>query len=98
MLVDAYFLDKEYDKAVECIDNFMLAVEKDAALLTLKSMMLNAKGDANDGRTGNQWSSPKRTNGGEQLGHEGGSRHELHPIKRIGASRCCLDIDSGNAV
>lgn len=45
MLVDVYFLDKEYDKAVECIDKFMQALEKDAALLTLKSLMLHAKGD-----------------------------------------------------
>jgi len=45
MLVDAYYLDKEYDKAIECIDNFMQALEKDAALLTLKSLLLKAKGD-----------------------------------------------------
>jgi hypothetical protein len=51
MLVDAYFLDKEYDKAIECIDNFMLAVEKDAALLTLKSMMIHAKGDTKGAQT-----------------------------------------------
>jgi tetratricopeptide (TPR) repeat protein len=45
MLVDVYYLDKEYDKATECIDNFMQRLEKDAALLALKSLMLNAKGD-----------------------------------------------------
>jgi tetratricopeptide (TPR) repeat protein len=50
MLVDAYFLDKEYDKAAECIDKFMLAVERDAALLALKSLMLNAKGDVKGAR------------------------------------------------
>jgi len=51
MLVDAYFLDKEYDKAIECIDNFMLAVENDAALLALKSLMLKAKGDFKGAQT-----------------------------------------------
>jgi tetratricopeptide (TPR) repeat protein len=45
MLVDVHFLDKEYDKAIECIDNFMQTLEKDAALLALKGSMLNAKGD-----------------------------------------------------
>jgi tetratricopeptide (TPR) repeat protein len=45
MLVDVYYLDKEYDKACECIDNFMQRLEKDAALLALKSLMLHAKGD-----------------------------------------------------
>jgi tetratricopeptide (TPR) repeat protein len=51
MLVDAHFLDKEYDKAIECIDSFMTAVEKDAALLTLKSLMFHAKGDAKNAQT-----------------------------------------------
>jgi tetratricopeptide (TPR) repeat protein len=45
MLVDMYYLDKEYDKAAGCVDAFMQAVGKDAALLALKSLMLNAKGD-----------------------------------------------------
>jgi tetratricopeptide (TPR) repeat protein len=43
MLVDLYFLDKEYDKAIECLDHFMQAVGKDAALLALRSLLLNAK-------------------------------------------------------
>ena len=51
MLVDVYYLDKEYDKASECIDNFMQTVEKDAALLALKSLMLNAKGDIKGAQT-----------------------------------------------
>ena len=51
MLVDVYYLDKEYDKASECIDNFMQTLEKDAALLALKSLMLNAKGDIKGAQT-----------------------------------------------
>jgi tetratricopeptide (TPR) repeat protein len=51
MLVDVHFLDKEYDKAIECIDNFMQTLEKDAALLALKSLMLNAKGDIKGAKT-----------------------------------------------
>jgi len=51
MLVDAHYLDKEYDQAIECIDNFMQAVEQDAALLTLKSLMLKAKGDIQGAQT-----------------------------------------------
>ena len=51
MLVDAYYLDKEYDQAIECIDNFMQALEKDAALLALKSLMLQAKGDFKGAQT-----------------------------------------------
>lgn len=45
MLVDLYFLEKNYDKAVECLDVFMAAVEKDAALLSLKGLLLMTKGD-----------------------------------------------------
>lgn len=45
MLVDLYFLEKNYDKAIECLDTFMAAVEKDAALLTLKGLLQMAKGD-----------------------------------------------------
>jgi tetratricopeptide (TPR) repeat protein len=51
MLVDVYYLDKEYGKAIECIDNFMQAVEKDAALLALKSWMFNARGDIKGAQT-----------------------------------------------
>src|SRR6185503_10169847 len=51
MLVDAYYLEKDYDNAIRCIDNFMKALEKDAALLALKSLMLNAKGDVSGART-----------------------------------------------
>jgi|GEM_PF-2920294 len=51
MLVDVYYLDKEYDKATECIDNFMQTLEKDAALLALKSLMLSAKGDIKGAQT-----------------------------------------------
>jgi hypothetical protein len=45
MLLDAYFLDKEYDKAAACIEAFMNAIEKDAALLALKSCLLNLDGN-----------------------------------------------------
>lgn len=45
MLVDVYALEKNWDKAVGCIDSFMAAIESDAALLALKSLLLNAKGD-----------------------------------------------------
>jgi tetratricopeptide (TPR) repeat protein len=38
-------LDKQYDKAVGCLDAFMQALEKDAALLTLKSLIQHAGGD-----------------------------------------------------
>src|SRR6185503_4857647 len=51
MLVDAYYLEKDYDNAIRCIDNFMQTLEKDAALLALKSLMLNAKGDIKDAQT-----------------------------------------------
>jgi hypothetical protein len=51
MLVDAYYLDKKYDQAIECIDNFMQMLEKDAALLALKSLMLNDKGDIKGAQT-----------------------------------------------
>lgn len=51
MLVDVYYLDQEYDKAIECIDNFMQTLEKDAALIALKSLMLNAKGDIKGAQT-----------------------------------------------
>ena len=45
MLVDVYALDKDYDQAVKCVDAFMQALEKDAALLALKSILQNAKGE-----------------------------------------------------
>jgi tetratricopeptide (TPR) repeat protein len=51
MLVDACFLDKQYDQAIECIDHFMEALEKDAALLALKSLMLKSKGDIQGARS-----------------------------------------------
>jgi tetratricopeptide (TPR) repeat protein len=50
MLVDVYALDKQFDKAEQCVDAFMKAVEKDAALLTLKSLMQNARGDVSGAR------------------------------------------------
>lgn len=50
MLVDVYALDKDYDKAVSCVDAFMTALERDAALLALKSILLNAKGDVTAAR------------------------------------------------
>lgn len=39
MLVDLYVLENNYAKAVECLDAFMAAVEKDAALLALKGSL-----------------------------------------------------------
>jgi tetratricopeptide (TPR) repeat protein len=51
MLIDLYFLDKEYDKAVECLDVFMQAVGRDAALLALRSLVLYAKHDFQAART-----------------------------------------------
>lgn len=45
MLVDLYFLEKNYDKAIECLDIFMAAVEKDASLLALKALLQTTKGD-----------------------------------------------------
>ena len=50
MLVDVYTLDKDYDKAVSCVDAFMASLEKDAALLTLKSILQNVKGDIHSAR------------------------------------------------
>jgi len=51
MLVDLYFLDKEYDKAIECLDHFIEAVGKDAALLTLKSLLVYSKNEVPAART-----------------------------------------------
>ena len=45
MLVDLYFMEKQYDKAAECIERFMQVVGRDAALLALESSLLSQKGD-----------------------------------------------------
>lgn len=45
MLVDAWYLEGDFDKAVACLDAFVAAVEPDAALSAMKSLLLNAKGD-----------------------------------------------------
>jgi hypothetical protein len=50
MLVDLYFLEGNHEKAITCLDAFMAAVEKDAALLALKSLILNSKGSTNAAR------------------------------------------------
>jgi len=50
MLVDVYAMDKDFAKAAACVDAFMKVVGRDAALLTLKSLMLNAKGDVSAAR------------------------------------------------
>jgi tetratricopeptide (TPR) repeat protein len=39
-LIDAYFLNKQWDKTIELIDEFMTAVERDAALLTMRALVL----------------------------------------------------------
>jgi len=44
-LVDVHFLEKRYDLAVRCIDEFMAAVDRDAALLTLRALVLSTSGD-----------------------------------------------------
>lgn len=51
MLVDVYAVEKNYDKAAACIDDFMGTLEKDAALMALKSLLLNAKGDVTNATT-----------------------------------------------
>lgn len=50
MLVDVYALDKQFSKAAACAEAFMNYLEKDAALLTLKGLMLNAAGDVSGAR------------------------------------------------
>ncbi|WP_050027129.1 hypothetical protein [Verrucomicrobium sp. BvORR034] len=44
-LVDLYFMEKNYDKAIECLDGFMAALEKDAELLSWKGQLQVAKGE-----------------------------------------------------
>jgi tetratricopeptide (TPR) repeat protein len=44
-LMKAYHAEKNYDKAIACLDSFMESTGKDAALLTWKSLLLNEKGD-----------------------------------------------------
>ena len=44
MLVDLYFLEKDYTKAIESLEVFMAAVERDAALLALRSGLELANG------------------------------------------------------
>lgn len=44
-LVDLYFMEKNYDKAIECLDGFMASLEKDAELLSWKSQLQLAKGE-----------------------------------------------------
>lgn len=39
MLVDVYFLEKDWDKAIACVDEFMAAVERDAAMLALRALL-----------------------------------------------------------
>ena len=45
MLVDLHFLRGDHDKAIACVDSFMAAVGRDAALLALQATLLRAKGD-----------------------------------------------------
>jgi hypothetical protein len=44
MLVDLYFLEQNYAKAVECLDEFMAAVEPDAALLATRALIQMEQG------------------------------------------------------
>jgi predicted Zn-dependent protease len=44
MLLEMYMTEEDHDKAVQCIDGFMAAVERDAALLALKGQLLLKKG------------------------------------------------------
>ena len=45
MLVDLYFLEKNYAKAIECLDEFMAALEPDAAILASRALVQLEKGD-----------------------------------------------------
>ncbi|WP_009963409.1 tetratricopeptide repeat protein [Verrucomicrobium spinosum] len=44
-LVDLYYMEKNYDKAIECLDGFMAALEQDAELLSWKGQLQVAKGE-----------------------------------------------------
>lgn len=44
-LVDAYFLDGDFAKAIACVDEFMASVERDAAILTLRALVQLQAGD-----------------------------------------------------
>lgn len=44
-LVDLYFMEKNYDRAIECLDGFMAALEKDAELLSWKAQLQVEKGE-----------------------------------------------------
>ncbi|QIF00037.1 hypothetical protein [Roseimicrobium sp. ORNL1] len=44
LLVDVYAIEKDYDKAIECLELFMTAMGKDAALLTVKGTLQLDKG------------------------------------------------------
>lgn len=46
MLIDIYVLEKKYDKAIECVDQAMAAIENDAALLALKGHLQHLSGDS----------------------------------------------------
>lgn len=50
MLIDLYFLDKHYDKAIACVDACMKAIEPDAGLLTLRANIQLTDGDADAAR------------------------------------------------
>lgn len=44
-LVDLYYMEKNYAKAIECLDGFMAALEQDAELLSWKGQLQVAKGE-----------------------------------------------------
>lgn len=50
MLVDLYTLEKDYDQALDCVEAFANVVGRDATLLTLKGVLLQARGDVGPAR------------------------------------------------
>jgi hypothetical protein len=50
MLIDLYVLEEDHAKAIECLDNFMAAVERDAALLAIKALLLQNNGSTEAAR------------------------------------------------
>jgi len=48
MLVDAHFVRQRWDAAIACVDEFMAAIERDAALLTMRAMLQLQAGRVGD--------------------------------------------------
>jgi tetratricopeptide (TPR) repeat protein len=49
-LVDAHILKQEWAKAIACVDECMLAIERDAAILTLRAILQQHSGDLEGAR------------------------------------------------